>query len=75
MTRKEKRELRKDKLLVCSLYNIINKYLPKLFTMLEKLTDKRQSIDTISKITNTKLDNLPNYDTINDDLDIRVNFN
>ena len=106
MTRKEKRELRKDKSLVCALYNIIDKYLPKLFTMFEELTDKRQqgkvtydmkvicitrlfgllcgittmnsltnkfnntlTIDTISKITNTKLDDLPHYDTINDVFD------
>ena len=101
---------RKDKSLVCGLYNIIDKYLPKLFIMFEGLTDKRQqgkvtydmkiicvtrllgllcgittmnsltnkfnnklTIDTISKITNTKLDDLPHYDTINDvfdDLDI-----
>ena len=110
MTRKEKKELRKDKSLVCGLYNIIDKYLPKLFVMFDGLTDKRQqgkvtydmkvicvtrllallcgittmnaltnkfnnhlTIDTISKITNTKLDDLPHYDTINDvfvDLDI-----
>ena len=106
MTRKEKRELRKDKSLVCGLYNIIDKYLPKLFIMFEGLTDKRQqgkvtydmkvicvtrlfgllccittmnsltnkfnnklTIDTISKITNTKLDDLPHYDTINDVFD------
>ena len=106
MRRKEKRELRKDKSLVCALYNIIDKYLPKLFTMFEELTDKRQqgkvtydmkvicitrlfgllcgittmnsltnkfnntlTIDTISKITNTKLDDLPHYDTINDVFD------
>ena len=38
----EKRELRKDKSLVCGLYNIIDKYLPKLFVMFDNLTDKRQ---------------------------------
>lgn len=42
MTRKEKRELRKDKSLICNLYNIIDKYLPRLFIMFEELTDKRQ---------------------------------
>ena len=35
MTRKEKRELKKDKSLVCGLYNIIDKYLPKLFIMFD----------------------------------------
>lgn len=106
MTRKEKRELRKDKSLVCELYNIIDKYLPKLFIMFDELTDKRQqgkitysmkvicvtrlfgllcglttmnsltnkfnnkiTIDTLSKITNTKLEELPHYDTINDVFD------
>jgi len=42
MTRKEKRELRKDKSLICNLYNIIDKYLPQLFTLFEELTDNRQ---------------------------------
>ena len=110
MTRKEKRELKKDKSLVCSLYNIIDKYLPKLFIMFEELSDQRQqgkviypmkvicvtrlfgllcglasmnsmtnkfnndiTIENLAKITNTKLDDLPHYDTINDvfdDLDI-----
>lgn len=42
MTRKEKRELRKDKSLICNLYNIIDKYLPRLFILFEELTDKRQ---------------------------------
>lgn len=42
MTRKEKRELRKDKSLVCTLYNIIDKYLPRLFIMFDGLSDKRQ---------------------------------
>lgn len=42
MTRKEKRELKKDKSLICSLYNIIDKYLPRLFIMFEELSDKRQ---------------------------------
>ena len=110
MTRIEKRALRKDKSLVCGLYNIIDKYLPRLFIMFEQLSDSRQqgkvtynmkvicvtrlfgllcgltsmnsltnkfnnqfTIDTLSKITNTKLDDLPHYDTINDvfdDLDI-----
>lgn len=41
LTRKEKRELKKDKSLVCGLYNIIDKYLPRLFIMFEKLTDAR----------------------------------
>ncbi len=42
VTRKEKRELKKDKSLVCGLYLIIEKYLPRLFTMFENLTDARQ---------------------------------
>ena len=106
MNRKEKRELKKDKSLVCGLYNIIDKYLPKLFIMFENLTDVRQqgkvtydmkvicvtrlfgllcglttmnsltnkfnnelTIETLSKITNTKLNDLPHYDTINDVFD------
>ena len=40
MTRKEKRELMKDKSLVCTL--IIDKYLPRLFIMFDQLTDLRQ---------------------------------
>lgn len=106
MNRKEKRELKKDKSLICGLYNIIDKYLPKLFIMFENLTDVRQqgkvtydmkvicvtrlfgllcglttmnsltnkfnnelTIETLSKITNTKLNDLPHYDTINDVFD------
>ena len=106
MNRKEKRELKKDKSLICGLYNIIDKYLPRLFIMFENLTDVRQqgkvtydmkvicvtrlfgllcglttmnsltnkfnnelTIETLSKITNTKLDDLPHYDTINDVFD------
>ena len=42
MTRKERRELKKDKSLICALYNIIIKYFPKLLTMFENLTDQRQ---------------------------------
>ena len=42
VNRKEKRELKKDKSLVCSLYNIIDKYLPRLFIMFDKLSDERQ---------------------------------
>lgn len=42
MTRKERRNLKKDKSLVCSLYNIIDKYLPRLFIMFEELSDARQ---------------------------------
>lgn len=42
VTRKEKRELRKDKSLICNLYNIIDKYLPQLFIMFQELSDKRQ---------------------------------
>lgn len=42
LTRKEKRELKKDKSLVCALYNIIEKYLPRLFIMFDELTDARQ---------------------------------
>lgn len=49
MTRKEKRELKKDKSLVCSLYNIIDKYLPRLFIMFDNLTDARQQ----NKVTYT----------------------
>ena len=41
ITRKEKRELKKDKSLVCHLYNIIDKYLPRLFIMFNNLTDAR----------------------------------
>lgn len=41
MTRKERRNLRKDKNLVKELYSIINKYLPKLLEMFENLTDER----------------------------------
>ena len=32
----------KDKSLVCTLYNIIDKYLPRLFIMFDQLTDLRQ---------------------------------
>lgn len=111
MTRKEKRELKKDKSLVCALYNIIDKYLPRLFIMFDELTDVRQAgkitynmkvicvtrlfallcglvsmnsitnkfnsqitIDNLAKITNSNLDEIPHYDTINnifDDLDIK----
>lgn len=42
MTRKERRELKKDKSLVCTLYNIIDKYFPRLFIMFENLSDSRQ---------------------------------
>ncbi len=42
MNRKEKRELKKDKSLICGLYQIINKYLPRLFVMFEELSDARQ---------------------------------
>lgn len=110
MRRKERRELKKDKSLVCTLYNIIDKYLPRLFIMFDDLTDARQkgkvtydmkvicttrlfallcglttmnsmtnkfnnelTIETLAKITNTNLDELPHYDTINnvfDDLNI-----
>lgn len=106
MTRKERRTLKKDKSLVCSLYNIIDKYLPRLFVMFEQLSDQRQqgkvtysmkvicvtrlfgllcglttmnsmtnkfnndiTIENLAKITNTKLDDLPHYDTINDVFD------
>lgn len=106
MTRKERRSLKKDKSLVCSLYNIIDKYLPRLFVMFEQLSDQRQqgkvtysmkvicvtrlfgllcglttmnsmtnkfnndiTIENLAKITNTKLDDLPHYDTINDVFD------
>lgn len=110
MTRKERRKLKRNKSLICNLYNIIDKYLPKLFTMFEELSDQRQkgkvkysmkvicitrlfgllcgiasmnaltnkfnnitTIENLAKITNTNLDELPHYDTINDvfdDLDI-----
>ena len=106
LTRKEKRELKKDKSLVCALYNIIDKYLPRLFIMFENLTDARQqgkvtysmkticvtrlfallcgittmnsltnkfdnenTINNLSKIINTELNDLPHYDTINDVFD------
>ncbi len=42
MRRKEIRELKKDKSLICTLYNIIDKYLPRLFIMFDELTDARQ---------------------------------
>lgn len=42
LNRKEKRLLKADKSLVCALYNIIDKYLPKLFVMFENLSDARQ---------------------------------
>lgn len=42
MTRKEKRNLQKDKSLVCGLFHIIEKYLPRLFHMFDDLTDIRQ---------------------------------
>lgn len=42
MNRKQKRELRKDKSLVCNLYNIIDKYLPNLFNLFNNLKDIRQ---------------------------------
>lgn len=42
LNRKEKRLLKADKSLVCALYNIIDKYLPKLFVMFENLSDSRQ---------------------------------
>ena len=41
MTRKERRNLRKDKDLVKELYSIINKYLPNLLNMFDNLTDNR----------------------------------
>ncbi len=106
LKRKERRELKKDKSLVCTLYNIIDKYLPRLFIMFDELTDARQkgkvtynmkvicttrlfallcgissmnamtnkfnnnlTIENIAKITNTNLDELPHYDTINNVFD------
>lgn len=39
---KKKRDLKKDKSLICSLYNIIDKYFPRLFIMFENLSDVRQ---------------------------------
>ena len=106
LNRKEKRLLKADKSLVCALYNIIDKYLPKLFIMFENLSDARQknkvtypmkvicvtrlfgllsgitsmnsltnkfnndlTINTIVKITNFNLSELPHYDTINDVFD------
>ena len=41
LNRKEKRLLKADKSLVCTLYNIIDKYFPKLFYMFENLSDAR----------------------------------
>ena len=38
----EKGTLKKDKSLVYGLYNIIDKYLPRLFIMFSELSDKRQ---------------------------------
>lgn len=42
MNRKEKRELKKDKSLICTLYNIVDKYLLRLFIMFDELSDSRQ---------------------------------
>lgn len=47
MTRKERRNLRKDKDLVKELYNIIQKYLPNLLQMFSELTDTRHQSYTI----------------------------
>lgn len=103
MNRKERRELKKDISLVNDLYNIIKKYLPKLFNLFNELTDIRhqsyvtydmkvicvtrlfgllcgittmnsltdtfnseEAINNISKLCNSKLDDIPHYDTIND---------
>src|SRR5574344_844603 len=41
MNRKERRNLRKDKNLIIELYSIINKYLPNLLNMFDKLKDSR----------------------------------
>ncbi len=41
MNRKMRRKLRKDKDLIKELYSIVNKYLPNLLTMFDKLTDTR----------------------------------
>lgn len=41
MTRKERRNLRKDKNLIRNLYSIIEKYLPELFNKFSDLTDFR----------------------------------
>lgn len=52
MNRKMRRELRKDKNLIRELYSIIQKYLPKLLTKFEELTDTRnQSYVTYSMKT------------------------
>lgn len=52
MNRKARRELKKDKNLIKELYSIIEKYLPKLLTMFENLTDTRhQSYVTYSMKT------------------------
>ena len=42
LNREEKRLLKADKYLVCTLYNIIDKYFPRLFIMFENLSDVRQ---------------------------------
>lgn len=42
INRKAKRELKKDKSLINGLFNIIDKYLPRLFVMFDNLSDKRQ---------------------------------
>ena len=52
MNRKTRRELKKDKNLIKELYSIIVKYLPKLLTMFNNLTDTRhQSYVTYSMKT------------------------
>ncbi len=52
MNRKERRNLRKDKNLVKELYSIISKYLPKLLTLFDNLTDTRhQSYTTYTMKT------------------------
>ncbi|MEG2380058.1 MAG: transposase [Bacilli bacterium] len=50
MTRKERRNLRKDSNLISELYSIIAKYLPKLLDMFEELSDSRNQSYTIYEI-------------------------
>lgn len=37
-----KKRIQKNKSLICTLYNIIDKYLPRLFIMFENISDKQQ---------------------------------
>lgn len=111
LTRKQKRELLKDKDLIKELLKIIKKYFPNLTSMFSTLSDKRhksyitykmktivmtrlfallcgittmtninskfdtdQAISNFSKICNQKLDEIPNWQTIQDVFE-QLNYN